>query len=66
MITNLRHSILHDLLILHIALVANKQLVDTLSSVTIDFLQPLFDVVEGVHVRHIIDNTNAMGTTVVG
>lgn len=62
----LRHCILHDLLVLHIALVTDQQLVDTLGCVTVDFLKPLLNVVERVHVGHIVDNADAVGATVVG
>jgi len=62
----LRHGVLHDLLVLHIALVADKQLVDALGGVSVNLLKPLLDVVEGVHVGHIVDHADAVGTTVVG
>lgn len=61
----LRHGVLHDLLVLHIALVADEQLVDTLGGISVNLLKPLLDVVEGVHVGHIIDDANTVGTTVV-
>lgn len=63
--TNLGDRVLHDLLVLHITLVANKELVDTLGSVAVDLLQPLLDVVEGVHIRHIVNDADAVGATVV-
>jgi hypothetical protein len=44
----LGNGIVHYFLIRHIALVADEKLVDTLCGVTIDFLQPLFDVVERI------------------
>lgn len=59
-------GVLDDLLVRHIALVADEQLVDALSGVAVDLLQPLLDVVERVHVGHIVDNADAMGATVVG
>ena len=62
----LRHGVLHDLLVLHIALVADEQLVDALGGVSVNLLKPLLDVVEGVHVGHIVDHADAVGTTVVG
>ena len=64
--TYLRHGVLNRPLICHIALVANQQLVDTLGRVAVDFLQPLLDIVERVHIGHIIDDADAMGTAVVG
>lgn len=62
----LRHCIFHDLLVFHIALVTHKQLVDTLGCVAVDLLKPLLNVVERVHVGHIVDNADAVGATVVG
>jgi hypothetical protein len=47
--TNLRHTVLHDLLASEVRLVANKQLVHTLRSVAVDLLQPLLDVGERVY-----------------
>jgi hypothetical protein len=63
--TNLCYSVLHNLLILHIALVTDEKLVNTLCGVTVDFLQPLLDIVERVHIGHIVNHTNPMGTAVV-
>lgn len=64
--TYLGDSVLDDLLVCHIALVAYKQLVDSVCGVSVDLLQPLLDIVERVHVRDIVDDTDAMGATVVG
>lgn len=61
-----RHCIFHDLLVFNITLVAHQQLVDTLGCVAIDFLEPLLNVVERIHVGHVVDNANAVGATVVG
>lgn len=58
--------VLHDLLVRHIALVSYEKLVHALGSVSVDLLQPLLDVVEGVHVGDIVDNADAVGATVVG
>lgn len=62
----LRHRVFHHLLVRHIALVAHKQFVDPLCGVSINLLQPLLDVVERVHVRHIVDDADAVGSSVVG
>ena len=62
---HLSHSVLHHLLVRHIALVAYEQLVDALSCIAVDLLQPLLDVVERVHIGHIVDNANTVGATVV-
>lgn len=61
----LGNGVLDDLLIGHIALIANKQLVNTLSGVAVDLLQPLLDVVERVHVGDIVHDADAVGATVV-
>lgn len=58
--------VLDDLLVSHIALVADEELVNALGSVAVDLLQPLLDVVERVHVGNIVDDADAVGTTVVG
>lgn len=63
--TYLGNRVLDDLLVRHITLVANQQLVDTLGGVAVDLLEPLLDVVKGVHVGHIVDDANAVGATVV-
>lgn len=62
----LRHGIFDNFLVFHITLVTDEKLINTLSRVTINFLEPLLDVVEGIHVGHIIDDAYAMCTTVVG
>lgn len=62
----LGYAIFNDLLVCHIALVADEELVNTLGCVTVNFLQPLLDVVERVHVGDIIDDTNTVSTAVVG
>ena len=61
----LGNSVLHDLLVFHIALVANKQLVDTLGGVSVNLLEPLLHIVEGVHVGDIVNHANSVSTTVV-
>ncbi len=58
-------SVLDDLLVRHIALVAHQQLVDALGGISVDLLQPLLHVVEAVHVGDIVDNADAMSTSVV-
>lgn len=62
----LRDCVLDDLLIRHIGLVAHQQLVHALSSIAVDLLEPLLDVVERVHIGDIVDDADAVGTTVVG
>ena len=63
--TNLRNSVLHGLLVFHITLVANQELVDAFRGVAVDLLKPLLDVVERVHVRHIINDADAMSSPIV-
>lgn len=63
---NLGNCVFHDFLVLHIALVADKKLVNALGGVAVDFLEPLLDIVERVHIRHIVHDANAMSAPVVG
>lgn len=60
------HGVLDNLLVRHIALVTDKELVDTLGGVAVDLLKPLLHVVERIHVGHIVDDTDTVGTTIVG
>jgi hypothetical protein len=57
--------VLYNLLVCHIRLVADQELVDTFGGVSVNFLEPLLDVVEGVHVGDIVDDTDTVSTTVV-
>jgi len=59
------NSVLDNLLVRHIALVANQELVNPLGGVPVDFLQPLLDVIERVHVGDIVDDADAVGAPVV-
>lgn len=63
--TDLGHRVFDDLLVGHIALVADQQLVDTLRRVAVNLLQPLLDVVERVHVRYIVHDADAVRAAVV-
>ena len=65
MTTHLCNGVLNDLLVRHIGLVANEQLVDAFGSISIDLLKPLLHVVERVHVGDIVYDADAMGTTIV-
>lgn len=58
--------VLDDLLVSHIALVTDEELVDTLGGVTVNLLKPLLHVVEGVHIGDIVDDADTVGATVVG
>ena len=64
--TYLCNGVLDDLLIRHITLVAHQQLVHTLCSVAIDLLKPLLDIVERIHICHIVDNADAVCSAIVG
>ena len=63
--THLGNGVLDDLLVGHIGLVADQQLVDALGCVAVDLLEPLLHVVERVHVGDIVDDADAVGATVV-
>jgi hypothetical protein len=63
--TYLCYGVLNDLLVRHIGLVANQQLVDALGSVTVNLLQPLLYVIERVHVGDIVDDADAVSAPVV-
>lgn len=60
------HGVLYHLLVLHITLVADEQLVDALCGVPVNLLEPLLDVVERVHVGHIVHHADTVSATVVG
>jgi len=59
------NGVLNNLLVRHIGLVANQQLVDALGGVAVNLLQPLLHVVERVHVGDIVDDADAVGTAIV-
>lgn len=63
--TCLCNRIINDLLIGHIRLIANKQLVHALCGIAIDLLKPLLDVVERVHIRHIVYNTDTVRASII-
>lgn len=58
-------GVLDNLLVRHIGLVAYQQLVDAFGGVAVNLLQPLLDIVEGVHISDIVDNADTMGAAVV-
>lgn len=64
-LAHLCDGVLNDLLVSHIALVTDEQLVDALGGVSVNFLQPLLHIVEGVHIGDIVDNADTVGATVV-
>ena len=61
----LSHGILNDLLVRHITLVSHKQFVDTLGGISVDFLEPLLDIVERFHIRYVVNHADTMGSAVV-
>lgn len=56
----------NDLLSSEISLVTDKQLDDILISITVNFMKPSLDVVERVLISDIVNNNNAMSSTIVG
>jgi hypothetical protein len=62
---HLRDRVLDHFLVCHIALVAHQQLVDALGRISVNLLQPLLHVVERVHVRDVVHDTDAMCAAVV-
>ena len=48
-----------------ITFVADQQFVDILGGIPINFMQPLFDIVERFRIGHIINNNNPMCTTII-
>lgn len=61
----LGNCVIDDLLVSHIALVSDQELVDALGGVSVDLLQPLLHVVERIHVGDIVNDADAVGTPVV-
>ena len=59
------HGVFNHFLVAHVALVAYQQFVDTLGGIAVNLLQPLLDIVEGVHVCNVVDDTDAMSAAVV-
>jgi hypothetical protein len=55
----------HDALAGQIGLVANQQFVDILCCISVNFVEPLLDIVERFLVGDIVDNNNSMGATVI-
>jgi len=54
-----------DALSSQIRFVTHQQLVDILRSISVNFVQPLLYIIEGLVVRDVIDNNDTMGSTVV-
>ena len=57
--------VIDNLLCGQIAFVSDEQFVDVFAGVTVDLLQPLFDVVERLLVGHIVDDDDAVSSAVV-
>lgn len=64
--TDLRDCVLNHLLVRHIALISDQQLVHALRSIPVNLLQPLLHVVEAVHIRDIVDDADSVCAAVVG
>jgi len=61
----LRNAVLDDLLTGQVGLVTDEELVNAFGGITINLLEPLLDVGEGVAVSNIVNHDDTMGTTVV-
>jgi len=61
----LGRGVVNNLLVSQVTLVANQQLIDVLAGVAINFLQPLFDIVEGLLVGDVVDDNDTVGAPVV-
>ena len=57
--------IIDDLFCGQITFVAHQQLVDGFARISIDFLKPLFDIVERLLICHIVDNDDTVCSAVV-
>lgn len=49
-----------------ITLITHQQLIHILRCIPINFVQPLLDVVEGLHVRDVVYHNDTVGTAIVG
>jgi hypothetical protein len=63
--THLSSGVVNDLLGGQVTLVAHKQLVDALTGVSVDLLQPLLDVVKGLLVGDVVDDDDAVSAAIV-
>lgn len=63
--THLGSVVIDHSLVGEITLVAHQQFVDVLAGIAVDFLEPLLHIGEGDLVCDVIDNNNAMSSTVV-
>lgn len=61
----LRHTVLNDLVAGEVRLVANKDFVHTFRSIVVDLLQPLLHVGERIVVGDIVDDNDAVRSTVI-
>lgn len=64
--TYLCYCVFDYLLVGHITLVAYQQLVDTFCGISVNLLEPLLNVVERVHIGDIVDNADAVSTSIIG
>lgn len=62
----LRNIVIDNLLGRQVALVTDEELVDPLAGVTVNLLEPLLDVGEGVRVGNVVDDDDAVSAAVVG
>lgn len=58
-------GVIDDLFGAQVTFVTNQELVDVFACIAIDFLEPLFDIVERLLVSTVVDDNDTMGTSVV-
>lgn len=63
--TNFCRVVVDDFFGGQVALVADQQLVDVLASITVDFLQPLFDVVERLLVCAVVNDDDTVRAAII-
>ena len=61
----LASGVVNDSLIRHIALVAYKELVDTLGCIAIDLSEPLLNILERLLVGNVVHDTDSVCAAVV-
>ena len=57
--------VIHDFFGCQITFVPHQELVDVLAGVSVDLLQPLFDVVERFLIRNIVNDYDSVGPAII-
>ena len=65
LLADLRCVVIHCLLSCKIAFVPDEQFVHVLARTSVDLVQPLLHVVEGIGIRHVIHDDDTVRSTVV-